>query len=215
MLARLTLAVYMYNISCSFLIGTTTKISLHSTQSELINSASVQLLNSTGETAVEATLERCNSSWTGVITTPSVGDYTYQIEGQDTSNHQFIYFTRRKVNFLSGKEYFHFASADTDIMTARFDDPIVLSFTLTSNNPFGSTIFQFEAENLDGFIVFKMPMQSVLAYGENVNITATLHVASSRIKTGLPYNFTVTASNGCTTLSASKTFVLTKPVSCN
>ena len=131
--------------------GTMTKVAIYSSQSDSISSSQVQLLSRTGESTAEATLSKCSSSWSGEITTPDVGNYTYQIKGQDTSNNPFVYFTRRKVSFQSGEKYFNFVSSEVDDVTAEIGDPVALSFTLTSNNPFGSTTFQFAVEDLHGF----------------------------------------------------------------
>lgn len=158
-------------------------------------------------------LDKCGVSWTGNITTPAVGTYTYQVEGQDTETNPFVYFTERTVSFLSGEEYFQFSSENSGEMMAEIGDFIVIPFRLTSNNPYGSTTFQFTVEELEGFSRAVQPQQSTVARGESVEVTAVVRVTSSRIEDGSAHNVTVTASNGCTTVTASRRIVLTAPVS--
>ena len=84
-----------------------------------------------------------------------------------------------------------------------------LSFIFRLRNPsVYSTSFQFASTSMRGFDKRVIPFSAVVPGRQFVDIMFTLSIDSRRgrlIKSGSPYKFTLFASNGCASYSASKT----------
>lgn len=183
--------------------GTTVRMAVISTKSEVIYSAEIQLIANNGELASSAELDKCGLSWTGNISLPLSGTYSYQVEGQDLYTNPFVYFTQKTVDYASGHEYYTLSYTGEEDIVVDVGELVELKFQLASTNPYGPTTFSLAAERIAGFTYFAEPSEITLLPGQSVNVKAIYLPASSSLEPGSSYTATLTATNGCATLSAS------------
>lgn len=183
-------------------------MAISSSQSDMIYSAEIQLLADSGELATHTELDKCGLSWTGNITLPSSGTYTYQLEGQDMYTNPFVYFTQKTVDYQSGQNYYTLSYTGEESVVVELGELVELKFQLESTNPYGLTTFSLTAERVAGFSYYADPSDVTLAPGESAIVKAVYLPASSDLEHGVSYTGTLTAVNGCATLTASKNITI-------
>ena len=157
-------------------------------------------------------MSKCSEFLVGNTTFP-LGTFTYELGGQDQDGNPFVYDTKKTITFGPGSSYYTFSAVNGTSLEIDYDDIFSLTYELNNTNPYGPVTFNFTAEPVDGFSRFLRPHRATVGAGESVQVTLTANVGSSRIRRGSSHTFTVTATNGCTTLSASKTVNIRAPVS--
>ena len=188
-------------------IGTMARILVSTSKSDLIDSAQIQLLGEEG-VASFAELERCSLSWTGNVSLPSTGNYSYQLVAQDSHANQFAYHTHKTVEYQSGQEYYSLSYTGNVDIQVEVGERVELKFRLESTNLYGSTHFKLNAKMVDGFTCTTVPSEVTLLPGQFAEVKAVYFAASSSLEPGSKYTGALTASNGCTTLSASKNITI-------
>ena len=178
-------------------------MAVSSSRSDMIYSADVQLLSPNGVIISEAELGRCGSSWTGNISLPASGSYSYQLDGQDRFTNPFVYFTQNSVEYSSGEEMYSLNYTGTQDIVVEVGELVELKFELESNNLYGPTTFRLTAERIAGFTFFADPSEVTLLPGQSANVRAVYLPASASLEPGRSYTARLTATNGCATLSAS------------
>lgn len=118
---------------------------------------------------------------------------------------------RKNVTFGPGNSYYTFSPVNGTSLEIDYDDIFSLTYELNNTNLYGPVTFNFTAEPVDGFSRLLRPHQATVGAGESVQVTLTANVGRSRIQQGSSHTFTVTATNGCTTLSASKAVNIRAP----
>ena len=182
-------------------------MAVSSSKSDLIYSAQIQLLGENSVTTY-AELDKCGLSWTGNITLPSTGSYSYQLAAQDIFNNTFVYHTHKTVDYQPGLEYYSLTYAGEEDVTVEVGDRVELKFQLGSSNPYGPTTFKLKAERVDGFTYTTEPSEITLSPGEVAEVKAVYYAGSSSLHAGSSYTATLTASNGCATISTSKNITI-------
>ena len=180
-------------------------------QSAEISSAYLNIIGNRRVVA-HVPLHKCSEFFIGNTTFP-LGTFTYDLGGEDQDGNPFIYNTKKNTTFMPGSNYFTLSAVNGTSLEIDLYDVILLTYELRNTNPYGLVTFNFTAESADGFSKFVWPYQATVGVGESVQVTITARVGSSRIRRGSSHTFTVTATNGCTTLSASKTVNIRAPVS--
>ena len=132
---------------------------------------------------------------------------------EDQDGNPFVYNARKNATFGSGSSYFTLSAVNGTSLEMDLYDAILLTYELHNANPYGSVTFNFTTEPVDGFIKFLWPYQATVGAGGSVQVIITASAGSLRIRRGSSHTFTVTATNGCMTLSASKTVNIRAPVS--
>ena len=180
------------------------RMAVSSSKSDMIYSSEIQLLSDDREVTAHTNLNRCGLSWTGNVTLPPTGSYSYQLEGQDLFANPFVYFTQKSVNYASGQDYYSLNYTGQEDIVVEIGELVELSFQLESVNLYGPTTFSLTAERVAGFTYFADPSEITLSPGESAVVKAIYLPASSELEPGTTYAATMTATNGCATLSASK-----------
>ena len=155
-------------------------------------------------------LSKCSEFLVGNTTFP-LGTFIYELGGEDQDGNPFVYNSRKNVTFGPGSSYYAFSAVNGTSLEIDYNDIFSLTYKLNNTNPYGSVTFNFAAESVDGFSRFLRPHQATLGAGESVQVTVTASVGSLHIRRGSSHTFTVTATNNCTTLSASKTVNIRAP----
>ena len=169
----------------------------------MIYSSQIQLLAENGEVAASAELDKCGLSWTANLSLPSPGSYSYQLEGQDLYTNPFIYFTQKTVDYVSGQGYYSLNYNGSEDVVVEVGELVELKFLLESTNPYGPTTFTLAAERVAGFSFFADPSEVTLSPGQSAVVKAVYLPASANLDAGSSYKGTLTATNGCVSLSAS------------
>lgn len=174
-----------------------------SSKSNLIYSAQIQLLGEEG-VAAYAELNKCDLSWMGNISLPSTGNYYYQLAAQDLYGNTFDYHTQKTVEYQSGVEYYSLNYTGMQDIAVEVGERVELKFQLENTNPYGATTFKLKAERVEGFTYTAEPSEITLSPGQVKEVKAIYFAGSSSLQPGSSYTGTLTASNGCATISASK-----------
>ena len=188
--------------------GTAVRMAVSSSRSDAIHSAELQLLANDGAVISQAGLDKCGLSWTGNVTLPTPGTYSYQLEGQDLYTNPFVYFTQKSVEYTSGQEYYSLSYTGRQDIVVEVGELVELKFQLDSVNRYGPTTFKLTAERIAGFTFFAEPAEITLSPGESAVVKAMYLPASSSLEPGRSYTARLTASNGCTSLSASSNITI-------
>ena len=179
-------------------------MAMMSSKNDLIHSVQIQMLGDNGEVAAYCELEKCGLSWTGNVTLPSSGTYSYVLAGQDLSSIPFIHETHKTVVYQSGQDYYNLSYTGRENIVVEVGELVELTFQLESKNPYGPTTFNLNAERVAGFTYTVEQSEVTLSPGQVARVKALYLPASSMLEPGLSYTATLTATNGCITLSASK-----------
>ena len=177
-----------------------------------MSSAYVNILGRDRTIIAHAPLSKCSEFLIGNTTFP-LGTFTYELGGEDQDGNPFVYNTKKNAAFGPGSSYYAFSAVNGTSLEIDYYDIFSLTYELNNTNPYGSVTFNFATEPVDGFSRFFRPHLATVGAGESVQVTVTASIGSSRIRRGSSHTFTVTATNGCTTLSASKTVNIRSPVS--
>ena len=192
--------------------GTQGRIAVVTSRSTEISSAYVNILGRDRTIIAHIPLSKCSKFLVGNTTFP-LGTFTYELGGEDQDGNPFVYNTKKNAVFGPGTSYYAFSAVNGTSLEIDYDDIFSLTYELNNTNLYGSVTFNFAAQPVDGFSRFLRPRRATLGAGESIQVTVTASVGSSRIRRGSSHTFTVTATNGCTTLSASKTVNIRAPVS--
>lgn len=175
-----------------------------------MSSAYVNILGRNRTVVAHIPLSKCSEFLVGNTTFP-LGTFIYELGGEDQDGNPFVYNSRKNVTFGPGSSYYAFSAVNGTSLEIDYNDIFSLTYELNNTNPYGSVTFNFAAEPVDGFSRFLRPLRATVGAGESVQVTITASVGSSRIRRGSSHTFTVTATNNCTTLSASKTVNIRAP----
>ena len=113
---------------------------------------------------------------------------------------------QRKINIQSGDYYYNLTGVGPEEIEITTGNIAVLSFKLSSANPFGPVSFNLAIEE-DISIHSVQPSKVEIAYGESVDVTVRVRPI------GATQRVTLTASNECSTITSEKTITATEPVS--
>ena len=108
---------------------------MSSSKSDLICSAQIQLLGE-DDVAAYAELDKCGLSWTGDITLPSIGNYSYQLAAQDLYGNAFIYHAHKTIDYQSGLEYYSLNYTGMQDVAVEIGECVELKFQLMSTNSY-------------------------------------------------------------------------------
>ena len=190
--------------------GTGGRITVVTSRSAEMSSAYINIVGRGGTAVVSIPLSKCSEFLVGNTTFP-LGTFTYELGGQDQDGNPFVYNTKKTITFGPGSGFYTFSAVNGTSLEIDYYDIFSLTYELNNTNPYGPVTFNFAAEPVDGFSRFLRPYRATVGAGESVQVTLTASVGSSRIKRGSSHTFTVTATNDCTTLSASKTVNIRAP----
>ena len=175
-----------------------------------MSSAYINIVGRNRTIVAHIPLSKCSEFLIGNTTFP-LGTFTYELGGQDQNGNPFVCDTKKTITLGPGNSYYTFNPVNRTSLEINYDDIFSLTYELNNTNPYGPVTFNFTAEPVDGFSRFLSPHHATVGAGESVQVTLTASVGSSRIRRGSSHTFTVTATNGCTTLSASKTVNIRAP----
>ena len=197
--------LYIYSqILCD--AGTSVQIVMTSTEKVNIFSPSLHLLDGKGKTLLRTSLENCSGLLSAHLTLPVTGSYYYQLHGEDSSGNSFSHLIQPKIPIKSGEEYYSLTDIGPDTVYIVRGEVANVSFRLNSSNRFGSTTFHFSIAQTDTPSYRIVPPNVTLTFGESVDV-----VVQARIST--QQQVTLIASNNCSELTATKSVVVTSPVS--
>ena len=194
-----------------FCTGTEGRIAVLTSRSAEMSSAHLNIIGN-GRVVARVPLHKCSEFLIGNTTFP-LGTFTYELRGKDQDGIPFVYNTKKNTTFGPGNSYFTLGAVNGTSLEMDLNDFVLLKYKLCNTNPYGSVTFNFTAQSVDGFSKSLWPYQATVGAGESVQVTIAASVSSSSIRRGSSHTFTVTATNGCTTLSASKTVNIRAPVS--
>ena len=196
--------------TCVCHTGTGGRIAVITSRSAEMSSAYLNIVGRNGTVVAHIPLSKCSEFLVGNTTFP-LGTFTYELGGEDQDGNPFVYNIRKNAVFEPGSSYYIFSAVNGTTLEIDYDDIFSLTYELNNTNPYGPVTFNFTAQPVDGFSRFLQPHQATVGAGESVQVTVTASIGSSRIRRGTSHTFTVTATNGCTTLSASKTVNIRAP----
>lgn len=181
------------------------KVLLLSSQNKDILSGTLNLVNDNGVTSYRFPLRSCSGLLTGVGTFP-LGDYTFHMEGVDLTGNSFLAKTKRKASFSPGNDFYRFTSKQP--IDVSIDQLFNLTMELSSTNPYGGMMFDFNLEDIEYFSAVVNPTSAVVPSGGSIEVNVTAVITSYEVQDGSSHVFTVTASNQCFTLSSSATVIV-------
>ena len=181
-------------------IGSAARVILASSRSSLLLEAYLSLLDGERNVVQKSPLQRCSDALIANMTFPQ-GTYTYQINAIDTSGTPISYHIDKEITFKAGT--YKLESDSEEEIEIKLHDQIRFSVSLTNLNAYPST-FNFSGLS-PGFSVHLQPSQALVSPGEVVRVNVTVLVASSSISKGSSYNIEVEATDGCATLTYTKT----------
>ena len=203
--------IHSFPVCIVFYTGTEGRIAVLTSRSAEMPSAYLNIIGN-GRVVTRVPLHKCSKFLIGNTTFP-LGTFTYELGGEDQDGNPFVYNTKKNVTFGPGNSCFALSPVNGTSLEMDLYDIILLTYELRNTCPYGSVTFNFTAEPVYGFIKFLWPYRATVGAGESVQVIITASAGSSRISRGSSHTFTLTATNGCTTLSASKTVNIRAPVS--
>ena len=185
-----------------------------SLQADNIAYASLAFISSDGNRARRINLIKCKTTrlFVSDVVTFSEGTYDVELSGHDIHGVSFTQSTEHTLTFDSSN------TVDYDLTplgegTLEMKRNETLSFVFRLHNPsVYSTSFHFASTSVRGFDKQVTPFSAVVPGQQAVNVTFTLNIDAERgrlIRAGSSYRFTLFASNGCASYSASKTVTVT------
>ncbi len=148
-------------------------------------------------------LAKCSDTFVANMSFPR-GEYTYLLEGVDMIGVGISYRFSRKVEFKAG-EYELIANGQKTI-EIELSDTFNFSYSISNLNSYAST-FDFSTTS-PGFIATLRKKSVSLSPREIINVVVVSSVSSSSIRKGSTHMIEFRASNGCVTLSDTKTVVI-------
>ena len=187
-----------------------------SLQADNIAYASLTFVSSDGNQARRINLFKCKTTrlFVSDVITFSEGTYDVELSGHDIYGVSFTQTTGHTLTFDSSNTVdYELVSVGEDTLSFDTERNKTLSFSFRLRNPsVYSTSFQFASTSVRGFDKVVTPISAVVPGRQAVDITFTLSIdseSSGLISAGSSYKFTLFASNGCASYSASKTVVVT------
>ena len=187
-----------------------------SLQADSIAYASLTFISSDGNQARRINLFKCKTTrlFVSDVVTFSEGIYDVELSGHDIHGVSFTQTTGHILTFDSTNTVdYELAPVGEDTLNFDTENNETLSFSFHLHNPsVYSTSFQFASTSVRGFDKVVTPISAVVPGRKSVDITFTLSINSESgglIRTGSSYKFTLFASNGCASYSASKIVVVT------
>ncbi len=157
------------------------------------------MLDSGQDVIQTAHLVKCSDTFVANMSFPR-GEYTYLLDGVDTSGVSISYRFIKKVQFKPG-EYELIANGEKTI-EIELSDTFDFSFSISNLNSYASS-FDFSTTS-PGFIATLRKKSVSLSPGETMNIVVVSWVGSSSVQKGSTHTIEFRASNGCVTLSDTK-----------
>lgn len=204
-----TTHVAMFSLNLTYIrhhisgAGSAGQVMLSTSRSSLIVQPRLSMLDSDRNVVQTVHLTKCSGSFVANMSFPQ-GEYTYLLEGVDTSGVGISYHVGKKVVFRPG-EYQLVASSDTTIKIDR-SDTFNFSFSISNLNSHASN-FDFSTIS-PGFTATLRNKSVSLSPGETMNIVVVSWVSISSVQKGSTHIIEVQASNGCVTLSDTKTVMI-------
>ncbi len=169
----------------------------------LIVQPRLSILDSDQNVIQTAHLAKCSETFVANMSFPR-GEYTYWLDGVDTNGVSISYRFSKKVEFRPG-EYELVANGEKTI-EIELSDTFNFSFSISNLNSYTST-FDFSTTS-PGFYARLQKKSISLSPGEIKNVVVVSWVASSSIRRGSTHTIEFRASNGCVTLSDTKTVMI-------
>ncbi len=132
------------------------------------------------------------------------GEYTYLLEGVDTSGISISYHVGKKVEFKTGE--YKLVADNESIIEIERSDTFNFSVSISNMNSYAS-VFKLSIDS-PGFIAILQNRSVSLSPRAVANIVIVSWVSSSSVHKGSTHTFEVQASNGCATLTATKTVMI-------
>ena len=180
-------------------IGSTGRVAVFSSQVSNISSARLNFVRN-GNVVASAALTLCGGAMIGNATFP-LGSVTYQLQGEDVRGNAFE-ISQKTVEFEPGN---YLLSALSDPVELVPDESTVFTFELRNQNSYGSTSFTFTTESTSGIRAVPQQTSTSLKAGESTEIS--VHVSAGSILGA--QQVTLTASDGCTHATASRSVFTT------
>ena len=178
-------------ILCLHYVGTRGKFALATSRSLEISSLTLNVTDSTGSSQLFS-LNKCSNAFTCNYSFTS-GSYHYRIQGVDTNKVPFTYDIDRSVVIVPPpSDTYSFHTLNSTKLT------ICYSFELRSYDRIGTTNFTLSV-NAEGFVTTLDCTNVELKPMQAKNITLAGFAGTGSIGTS---TLSVTASNGCVTLTA-------------
>lgn len=149
-------------------------------------------------------LSKCSNAFIANYYFSAAGAYHYDLQGVDSLGISFAYeFNKVAVvpPILPGM--YLFRSTNNTGIIMEFNAYFLMEFELISNEDFGTSNFTLSV-NANGFKTVLSPSSVNLLSRQMQVVTLNGSVGSISIGGGTTHNISVTASNGCTTLMASR-----------
>ena len=198
-----------WHIACIIIIcilthaGSTGQVMLYTSRISLIFQPQLSMLNSDRTVIQTAHLAKCSEAFVANMSFPR-GEYTYLLDGVDTNGVSISYQVGKKVEFKAG-EYELVANGQKTI-EIELSDTFNFSFSISNLNSHTS-MFDFSTTS-PGFIATLQKKSVSISPGETVNVVVVSWVASSSVRKGSTHTIEFRASNGCVTLSDTKTVMI-------
>ena len=130
----------------------------------------------------------------------TAGTYHYRIQGVDTNGIPFTYDIDKSAVIIAPNDTYSFNTLNSTKLTIRYSDTFNMAFELRSYDRIGTTNFTLSV-NAEGFVTTLDSTNVELKSMQAKNITLTGFVGTGSIGTS---TLSVTATNGCVTLTASR-----------
>ena len=139
----------------------------------------------------------------------TAGNFSYKVQGVDTNGVSFHYDLRQTVEVRPSSTY-SFQATNSTTVSIESSDQFTMEFELRSSDHIGTTTFELSVDAA-GFVTTLNRAEMELRPMQAQIVTLTGLVGSVSVE-GKTSNITVTASNGCVTLSAFRLITVKKMV---
>ena len=191
-------------------------MALLSSQSSKISFASINLVSEDGRSTKHITLKKCDGFFSSDIISfarGTSGRYNVQLIGHDALGVAFMQDTRHKIVLDQSRSVdYDLIAGGNDSLNIGVNDTLEFSFYLYNPGDY-STQFVFASSSVIGFKKEVSPTAVVIRSRETAEITFTLNVDqrnTEKLTQGSSYRFSLYGSNGCRSLSASKTVIFSR-----
>ena len=184
-------------------IGSTGQVMLTSTKISLLRQPKLSLVNNESISIQKTPLVNCNDALFAYMFFPR-GEYTYLLTGEDTAGIPISYHIKSKVFFIEGE---YNLTISSDSIEIELFHVFSFNFSLSSQDFFYPTRFNVSMD-ANGFNGIVEPKSVLIQPKETVNVSVTFWISSFSIRGGSSSVITVEASNGCATLTGTKTVMI-------
>ena len=158
-----------------------------------------------GHTIARNPLSPCDTgALVGNATFP-LGLITYQLQGKDVNGKSFSY-ESATIEFRPGAYALNTVSTTGEVEAGDF---VVIAFELRNNNLYGSAEFNISTESERGLSAVPLQTTATLKAGSSAEISVRVSTGTSSVSQSK--QFTLTANDGCTSVSAFHTLSITAP----